>query len=86
MGGRLLLVLLFVSILHLDMTLFNIVKNVVGLSFIVLVAIGACYQALLVGECYQVVIVGECDQATVVGDCYQVVAIDSLFEVDVLMM
>ncbi|KAF6023601.1 SURF4 [Bugula neritina] len=40
LGGRLLLVLLFVSILHLDSDLFTIIKTLIGMAFMILVAVG----------------------------------------------
>ena len=40
LGGRLLLVLLFISILHLEIDAWNIMKNIIGGSMMILVAIG----------------------------------------------
>ncbi|XP_067940693.1 surfeit locus protein 4-like [Watersipora subatra] len=40
LGGRILLVFLFVSILHFDPDIYNIIKNLIGITFMVLVAIG----------------------------------------------
>jgi len=35
-------VLLFVSILHLDSDLFTIIKTLIGMAFMILVAVGEC--------------------------------------------
>ncbi|KAM3660129.1 surfeit locus protein 4 isoform X2 [Calonectris borealis] len=40
LGGRVLLVLMFMTLLHFDMNFFSILQNIVGTALIILVAIG----------------------------------------------